>query len=920
MNRKYSKDSNMTYNSSRPPRSPKTHTVWTIIARLCTILIPDFLLERIFNLQTKSAKTAWREKTTLFTMMILITAAFLFLMEWVGPFVCTSSNKNLNGQLIQIPSTTTMVSRCDIANPILWGVMSVSFLLLLSRVVSSLFFPLSRKDQPLKHMDLGRIVLFCDMTSPNKKNEHRCHDTIQSLLSSQFGTSRRDRLLYIVTDQNLTCSDTFKPLTKTILDSLSYSHQPQCTDTTTSINLENESIDLRCYWGIHRGTATPYVVVEKIGFDNRIDGACNRGNLFLLLRFLQRCYRMEEVATFSYDMTLRKTFAEYFTFDVSKLMYIAVVEENMVVSVDAISRIVNSISSSNQTVAGFAQLSPHINSFSGALYNYSIFDNSVTSPSFNETINVANAPTDGCVVYKVPHLIEDPNFVRIFGSVPDLSALSRGVLVSKSINHWISLCLCSDTDDDVKVSYIPRAIVHYADPAPFKSLLDMVQVSFHYNFKSISQTRSFWTSLVSLFKIILTLALPIFSIYLYWTFFRGLRSYYLISTRTPNSKEIDEEIDRLLMDANMYVVIEFLILGVIQGLGFLLQQQFKRFGCFVIWCMFGIPITCVVLPILSILVTPKHIFNDERKRSKSVIAVRSRGMSISSQSSGGGNGGPRTIRSRESSFDRGTGPIIPPRTVARTSSNFNSYKKDLPMTTGTLRDEVDYSHRHSTAKYAMRAESPLPTMPLTPTLYAADTMTTVTEQLSPKPSMTRHQHTSASKATTAVTNSSSDKSRMQMSFRKTIQSSKSNAPIASIIDATRRKSQYPVSPKPKSRLVSAAAIEREKGPRIVSMASSEFMTDDFFVDELTSTMYSSLMSDKRLERHQKKLSGEDVLLADDMRRVIFDLLNTQDLNEISKDDIKKQLVILFGEEKVNKMEWYLDDCLEEFTLERLALL
>ncbi|KAI8332431.1 chitin synthase-domain-containing protein [Chlamydoabsidia padenii] len=62
--------------------------VWVTLSRLCTILLPDFLLHYVFNLNSKDVRQAWREKITLLVIFLSCGAFFCFWLEYLSTLFC----------------------------------------------------------------------------------------------------------------------------------------------------------------------------------------------------------------------------------------------------------------------------------------------------------------------------------------------------------------------------------------------------------------------------------------------------------------------------------------------------------------------------------------------------------------------------------------------------------------------------------------------------------------------------------------------------------------------------------------------------------------------------------------------------------------------------------------------------------------
>ena len=80
---------------------------WLYLVRLFTFLIPDFVLTYIGRMKRPDVRLAWREKVTIFTLILLANALVLFYIIVFGVILCPDFNYAWNADEVSQHSTTT---------------------------------------------------------------------------------------------------------------------------------------------------------------------------------------------------------------------------------------------------------------------------------------------------------------------------------------------------------------------------------------------------------------------------------------------------------------------------------------------------------------------------------------------------------------------------------------------------------------------------------------------------------------------------------------------------------------------------------------------------------------------------------------------------------------------------------------------
>lgn len=90
-------------NKKRSRRKPICHkrSLWVCVVYMFTFLIPSFVLSWICRMKTKDRRMAWREKVTLFTLIILLNALALFFVVGLNVLLCPTENALSPGQITE---------------------------------------------------------------------------------------------------------------------------------------------------------------------------------------------------------------------------------------------------------------------------------------------------------------------------------------------------------------------------------------------------------------------------------------------------------------------------------------------------------------------------------------------------------------------------------------------------------------------------------------------------------------------------------------------------------------------------------------------------------------------------------------------------------------------------------------------------
>ncbi|KAF8552197.1 glycosyltransferase family 2 protein [Imleria badia] len=80
---------------------------WLFIVRLFTFLIPDFVLTYVGRMKRPDVRLAWREKVTIFTLILLANGVVLFYIIAFGVILCPNFNYAWNYEEVAQHSTTT---------------------------------------------------------------------------------------------------------------------------------------------------------------------------------------------------------------------------------------------------------------------------------------------------------------------------------------------------------------------------------------------------------------------------------------------------------------------------------------------------------------------------------------------------------------------------------------------------------------------------------------------------------------------------------------------------------------------------------------------------------------------------------------------------------------------------------------------
>ncbi|KAI8371729.1 chitin synthase-domain-containing protein [Radiomyces spectabilis] len=74
------------YSYMRKPTSRRI--VWVAFARLCTLIFPDIVLKYVGDLQTSTARHAWREKIAMCVIFLSLSALLCFWLEYISTLFC----------------------------------------------------------------------------------------------------------------------------------------------------------------------------------------------------------------------------------------------------------------------------------------------------------------------------------------------------------------------------------------------------------------------------------------------------------------------------------------------------------------------------------------------------------------------------------------------------------------------------------------------------------------------------------------------------------------------------------------------------------------------------------------------------------------------------------------------------------------
>lgn len=247
---------------------------WGPFTLLCTLLIPDCLI----CMNGKAAKQAWREKITIFEIVVLFNLSFLFLFGIIPLYFCREKTP-----LSQYDwYNTALEPTCIALNYIMYGILFFAAGLLALQCLCSLFIGAQslyhriRKSQTSEDDQEAAVLV---MVPCYNEGEHELRKTIKSIVMTDYPDE--NKVMVVIADGIVTGKgewmNTPLHLSKILGFKVSKRDQAYAYKSIGSTGENRASV----YSGIHQssGKSLKYIVIVKRGLPSEKEASRpgNRG-------------------------------------------------------------------------------------------------------------------------------------------------------------------------------------------------------------------------------------------------------------------------------------------------------------------------------------------------------------------------------------------------------------------------------------------------------------------------------------------------------------------------------------------------------------------------------------------------------------------------------------------------------------------
>ncbi|ORX90618.1 hypothetical protein K493DRAFT_339889 [Basidiobolus meristosporus CBS 931.73] len=765
----------------------------------------------------------------------------------------------------------TVLPQCRSFNPILWITFGLPFMFLtICTVASLLVFPDRSKIQPSSNC-IVMVPCYCEDQQTLKSNfdsvaRSDCHDS--------------HKLLMVICDGIFTAPGNVMSTHQIVLDILGFSGPEPELKAYISLGEGNKNINLaKVYSGFYEcGThRIGYVVVVKYGNPMEIRNSGNRGkrdSILVMWNFLEGLLDPENKLT-PLEYELFHHINNVIGIDPRSFQYALVLDADTSIAGDALSRLIARMERDQRlmAVSGYAKPLNPTDSFVTMLQAYPFFMSHYIKPVFESMIGGVTFLHGPCTMYRIkysdskPCVVDTTTIIGFSTPRPNTMHMRNTLLLGE--DSFFSVILLK-TFPHLRFGFESSAICYTRLTPRFAVFLGqqgrITSAAFHSYFELArvygKTSLGLIYQLVTMIKLLSSTFMPVFVLYLYYVIIRSIAT---------------DETAYLIVGTSLICMFGFnaMILAV--------RGQFAGVFWLVFSVLFSLPFYCLLIPLYSLWHSDNCLWVD-------------------------------TVQTNSKSIRRKHGIL---------DDTNSQYKVSMQISLLTIAEYDELENDDESLYEDIRYEKPQRLISLGDTSPAPSV-----ELQSDRPEdmvhLAKHVDQRAEEILISIPQVVQP---IQIKTKKDHHlSSGSNKNLDS--DVPLSLSCSPKSPGRLSQATANSTLQSEystdytRSSRTFSYYSHQL---DAATNDMESQPRSRPESDRSSSRdHSHLLNGttagsKGALVQRLMREEIYYFLKEANLNTVTRRDVKERLFEHFGD-AVTIYNDFIHDCIEEFTLERLALL
>eukprot|EP00158_Paraphelidium_tribonemae_P007825 Partr_v1_DN28371_c0_g1_i2_m78609 putative Chitin Synthase len=805
-----------------------------------------------------------------------------------------------------ITRSTSLTLGCSAIQPVLYAAIALIMLILLPRHLMA-FVMTGRNDK--EGTSDAYVVALIHLTA---EPFSWIRKTIESVALSTYRDSQK--LLWIVCDGDLTCENGDVPTHELVLKLLGYQGKAVDICEYSSIGELSKAPNAALLYSgtyIVAGRRLPYVLIVKLGGEHESILPGSRGKrdtVAMLIGFFSRIMRNESLlSSLEYElfMTIKKL-----RFDPRRFEYALVINGGTVIEPSVPLTLVNRLD--REELAAVASAKSEIANFA-PLQGYVHYIDNCMSPLFKNALGVSTLVNSGCYMLRLKYSDGTPcllsqDFMERYTNlnrVPQDLHSKQLAYQSEDEHIGVLMMLC---EPSLKITFEPAAVVKI--PAmPWSIIYDSFRVRHNSHFHAIKESLKLRTryKFAGIAKLLSMMLLPSFTSYCYVLVVRAILSPYIYSSAIT--------------------VVPLVFVHILSILSQLVRLNFKVVFSGLTYLLVGIPLYCIIFPVMAFLQmnTFTTVNMARSKGSKYVHAHPAFGKGLESAS----------IQKMSLENWKSMHPVKPPVSQIRQSqhpANHQSpplkantiganHTKAIPKVERklpTITPRVDMNQPVSIANHP---QTRLPRPPLHPPTILQNQLPQINALKKPSNhdsflGMDRPDSIMSRPASIAVRN---------------LQKAGNNRPTSTSSEDTIRvpiaTMRHQTVQFHKAKMV---AVQQPHRPmRAQSIVPSEYQASDYGFS--TSRPQTSINRDtmmttatnNRLDQNQlddEELEELTGVSKQELGDEIHIILQDADLNTVTRREVKEALASVFGGTVEVYYNDFINTCIEEYTLEKLALI
>jgi chitin synthase len=568
---------------------------WGPFTRFCTLLVPDCFICK----KGKVAKQAWREKVTIFLIMILSNVFFLVVFSAIPLFFCNKSFSPLShyhwysvdeGSIIGNTCTGVRI----VTYIVLYGIASLLVLQCICSLImgmNSLCFRLS-DDRPFSANDMEAPVMV--MVPCYNEGEKELRKTITSIVDTDYPTSKK--VMVIVADGIITGRGEWTNTPRTLAKILGFEvRKNDEAHPYKSIGATTENRASVYHGTYHQGRKSlKYIVVIKRGLPSEKDSAKpgNRGKRDSQLIVMGMFNRVHHYRRLNELDTAMCNALKALEVPLPTIQYLLAIDADTRISVGSMCHMVYNMDIYPEILAccGETRVDNKAKSWVTMIQVYEYFASHHLKKSFESIFGCVTCLPGCFTMYRMfsddcRPLLSADGIVQAY-SRNDIESLHEKNLYHLGEDRMLTTILLQ-CFPDMRLSFVPLAACWTVVPDKFSVLLSQrrrwINSTFHNMWELLKVNTMCGVCCLSMNAVVLldmisTLILPAMIIY------TGAFVYVVV---------YDQQ------DVNFITIISFAVILGVQVVIFLVRSRCDYLLWFVIYLIFGIPVFYFILPLYS---------------------------------------------------------------------------------------------------------------------------------------------------------------------------------------------------------------------------------------------------------------------------------------------------------------------------------